>query len=63
MVKTLPSNAEDEDSIPDGLAKIPHATGQPNLQAASTELACSRALMMQLVKPEHCNESPAQPKK
>ena len=63
MVKNLPSNAGDEDSIPDGLTKIPHASGQLSLQARTTELACSRALMLQLVKPEHCNENPVQSKK
>ena len=63
MVKNLPSNAGDEDSIPDGLTKIPHASGQLSLQARTTELACSRALMLQLVKPEHCNENPVQLKK
>ena len=37
MVKNLPSNAGDVDSIPGERTKIPHAMGQLRLYAATTE--------------------------
>ena len=39
VVKNLPSSAGDVGSIPDQGTKIPHAVGQLNLCAASTESA------------------------
>ena len=40
MVKNPPSNARDVDSIPGGVTKIPHASGQLSLCTATTEPAC-----------------------
>ena len=49
MVKNLPSNAGDVDSIPSRGAKILHAVGQLNPSTTNRE-------------PVHCNQGPAQPK-
>ena len=43
MVKNLPSNARDTDSIPGQGTKIPQTTGQLNLRSTATELLCSKA--------------------
>ena len=40
MVKNLPYNAGDAGSIPGQGTKIPHAAGQLNLCATTTELTC-----------------------
>ena len=60
MVKNLPSNAGDAGSIPGRGTKIPHATGQLNPCAATTEPVHSGARAPQLEsqtreKPAHCN--------
>ena len=49
MVKNLPSNAGDVDSIPSRGAKILHAVRQLNPSTTNRE-------------PVHCNQGPAQPK-
>ena len=49
MVKNLPSNAEDMDSITDQGTKISHARRQLSLHATTRE-------------PAHCDEDPVQPK-
>ena len=49
MVKNLPSNAGDVDSIPSRGAKILRAVGQLSPSATTRE-------------PVHCNQGPAQPK-
>ena len=48
MVKNSPSNAGDAGSIPDQGTKIPHAAGQLNPGATTTEPTCSRAHAPQL---------------
>ena len=48
VVKNPPSNAGDAGSIPGQETKIPHATGQLSLRAATTEPTRSGALAPQL---------------
>ena len=64
VVKNPPSNAGDMGLIPGRGTKIPHATGQLSLHAATTEPAHSRAHMPQLLSPHALepacrNEEPA----
>ena len=57
VVENPPSNAGDVGSLPGRGTKIPHATGQLSLCAATTEPACSRAHVPQLERsPMCCNE-------
>ena len=53
VVKNLPANAGDAGSIPGRGTKVPHATGQLNLRASTTELAHlnERACMLQTTEP------------
>ena len=51
VVKNLPSNAGDVGLIPGRGTKIPHAMGQLNPHATTTEPACSRARAPQLESP------------
>ena len=59
MVKNPPSTAGDVGSIPGRGTKIPHATGQLSLRAATIEPVCSRSHTPQLEKPACHNEDPA----
>ena len=53
VVKNLPSNAGDTDSIPGQGTKIPHAVGQLSPCTATIELAClnERARVLQTTEP------------
>ena len=48
VVKNLPTNAGDVNSIPDQGTKIPHAREQLSPQATTTEPMCSEACAPQL---------------
>ena len=58
VVKNLPSNAGDTDSIPGQGTKIPHAVGQLSPCTATIELAClnERARVLQTTEPT-CSEA------
>ena len=62
MVKNSLSNAGDAGLIPSQETKMPHAEGQLNPLAATTEPACPGPPVLQPEKPTYCNEDPAQPK-
>ena len=53
MVKNLPYNAGDTDSVPGGGTKIPHAASQLNQHTTTTESMCSRAGVPQQEKPTY----------
>ena len=47
MVKNLPYNAGDADSVPGGGTKIPHASSQLSQHTATTESMCSKVGVLQ----------------
>ena len=53
MVKNVPYNAGDADSVPGGGTKIPHASSQLSQHTATTESMCSRADALQQEKPTY----------
>ena len=53
MVKNLPYNAGDSDSVPGRGTKIPHASSQLSQHTATIESKCSRTGALQQEKPTH----------
>ena len=55
VVKNPPCNAEDTGSIPSQGTKIPHAAGQLNPCATTTELACRKLQSPHALEPTRHN--------